>query len=154
MAKDPRVDAIWVCVPNDARLPVVEEIVSARNAGAELAGLACEKPLARNVAEARRMLELAGQAQLLHGYLENQVFAPSLTRAKSSSGGGRPIAGAIRARASEEHSGPHMPWFWWRARVVASQRHALSSFEATRFLLTEPGNRVTVASKVTPRSLR
>jgi len=143
MAKDPDVDAVWVCVPNDARLGVVEEIVAAVRSGAELRGVACEKPLARNVAEARRMLDLVTSARIPHGYLENQVFAPSLTRGKeiiwrrAAALSGRPYL----ARASEEHSGPHMPWFWSGARQGGGVLNDMlcHSFEAARFLLTEPG---------------
>jgi predicted dehydrogenase len=143
MAKDPDVDAVWVCVPNDARLEVVEEIVAAVRSGAELRGVACEKPLARNVAEARRMLDLVTGARIPHGYLENQVFAPSLTRGKeiiwrrAAALSGRPYL----ARASEEHSGPHMPWFWSGARQGGGVLNDMlcHSFEAARFLLTEPG---------------
>jgi predicted dehydrogenase len=143
MAKNPAVDAIWICVPNDARVPVTEEIVDAVKQGAELIGLACEKPLARNVGEARRMLNLIRGTQLLHGYLENQAFAPSLTRGKeiiwrrAAALSGRPYL----ARASEEHSGPHMPWFWSGARQGGGVLNDMlcHSFEAARFLLTAPG---------------
>jgi predicted dehydrogenase len=45
----------------------------------KLIGIACEKPLARNVAEARRMVQLVEQSGLLHGYLEDQIFAPGVT---------------------------------------------------------------------------
>jgi predicted dehydrogenase len=38
--------------------------------------------LARNVAEARRMVQLVEQSGLLHGYLEDQIFAPSVTRGR------------------------------------------------------------------------
>jgi hypothetical protein len=44
----------------------------------KLRGVACEKPLARNVAEAKRLVQLAKQSNLLTGYLENQVFAPAV----------------------------------------------------------------------------
>jgi predicted dehydrogenase len=143
MAKDPRVDAVWICVPNDVRVDVVGEIVDAVRSGATLVGLACEKPLARNVAEARRLLELVEGAGLLHGYLENQVFAPSLTRGKeiiwrrAAPISGRPYL----ARASEEHSGPHKPWFWSGERQGGGVLNDMlcHSFEAARFLLTEPG---------------
>ena len=55
MVADPEVDAIWLCGPNHARVENVEEIVDtiARGRGT-LKGIACEKPLARNVAEVRR----------------------------------------------------------------------------------------------------
>lgn len=47
---------------------------------AKLLGVACEKPLARNLAEAKRLVQLAHQSKLISGYLENQVFAPSLVK--------------------------------------------------------------------------
>src|SRR5919201_6025289 len=80
----------------------------------ELLGVACEKPLARNVAEAKQVLDLVTKVQLNHGYLENQVFAPQvevgrhLLWARGAKLTGRPYL----ARAAEEHSGPHAPWFW------------------------------------------
>jgi len=51
MVADPGIDALWLCGPNQARIENVEEIVDAvtRGRGA-LKGIACEKPLARNVA--------------------------------------------------------------------------------------------------------
>jgi predicted dehydrogenase len=115
MAADPKIDALWISAPNFTRIEVMEEIAHALEKGkGELVGVCCEKPLGRNVKEARRMLELARKAKLLDGYLENQVFAPSVVRgkgivwARGAALTGRPYL----ARAAEEHSGPHMPWFW------------------------------------------
>src|SRR6266511_2023018 len=49
LARDPRVDAVWLCSPNFLRVEQVEAICGEVTAGrAELVGLACEKPLARN----------------------------------------------------------------------------------------------------------
>ena len=143
MAADPAVDALWICSPNDTRIAVVEEIVDAVERGASLIGVACEKPLARTVAEAKRMLELVQRAGLLHGYLENQVFAPALARGKeiiwrrAVTIAGRPYL----ARAAEEHSGPHMPWFWLGSRQGGGVLSDMlcHSYEAARFLLTAPG---------------
>jgi predicted dehydrogenase len=143
MVADPAVDVLWICSPNDTRVAVVEEIVDAVERGASLIGVACEKPLARTVAEARRMLELVQRAELLHGYLENQVFAPALARGKeiiwrrAAAIAGRPYL----ARAAEEHSGPHMPWFWLGSRQGGGVLNDMlcHSYEAARFLLTAPG---------------
>ncbi len=55
----PHVDAIAVYAPNYARVEIVEQIVDAVEHGAALKGVICEKPLARNVREARRMVALA-----------------------------------------------------------------------------------------------
>jgi predicted dehydrogenase len=143
LAADPAVDAVWICAPNDTRVAVVEELVDAVGRGAELAGLACEKPLARNVAEARRMLELVQRTPVLHGYLENQVFSPAVARGREIVWRRAvPIAGRpYLARAAEEHSGPHMPWFWSGERQGGGVLNDMlcHSFEAARLLLTAPG---------------
>jgi len=141
---DPAVDALWIASTNDTRVAVVEEIVDALSRGrGELIGVACEKPLARNLGEARRMLELVESTPLLHGYLENQVFQPSLVRGKEIVWRRAvPLAGRpYLARAAEEHSGPHMPWFWSGERQGGGVLNDMlcHSYEAARFLLSEPG---------------
>src|SRR5207249_1462721 len=74
MVEDPAIGAIWLCGPNQARIDNVEEMVSAMDRGkGSLLGVACEKPLARNVSEAKRVLDLVNRVGLPHGYLENQV---------------------------------------------------------------------------------
>ncbi|MBU1186095.1 MAG: Gfo/Idh/MocA family oxidoreductase, partial [Acidobacteria bacterium] len=59
MVADPSIDAIWMCAPNYTRIENMEEVVRALEDGkGELIGVACEKPLGRNAAEARKMVEL------------------------------------------------------------------------------------------------
>ena len=83
MVAHPDIDALWICAPNYTRIEVFEEIVDSIKSGmGELIGVACEKPLGRNVKEAKKVLELTENVGLLDGYLENQVFAPSVTRGK------------------------------------------------------------------------
>src|SRR5262249_58889625 len=74
------VDAIWICGPNHARVENMERILDALGRGAKLRAIACEKPLARNAAEARRLVELVEKAGVLHGYLEDQLYTPSVAR--------------------------------------------------------------------------
>jgi predicted dehydrogenase len=51
---DPAIDALWICAPNFTRIEIMEEIADAVISGkGELIGVACEKPLGRNVAESR-----------------------------------------------------------------------------------------------------
>jgi predicted dehydrogenase len=138
------VDALWILAPNFTRLSVMEEIHALQTSGrARLAGVACEKPLARTVREARQMLRLAEDAGLSHGYLENQVFSTAVQRGKeiiwrrAVPSSGRPYL----ARAAEEHSGPHEPWFWQGSQqgggvLLDMMCHC---YEVARFLLTEPG---------------
>ncbi|HUP24166.1 MAG TPA: Gfo/Idh/MocA family oxidoreductase [Thermoanaerobaculia bacterium] len=143
MAKDPGIDALWLCGPNHLRLDNMSEIAEAVAGGAKLVGIACEKPLGRNAREARRMLELVREAKLLDGYLENQVFSPAVVRgrelvwARGARAAGRPYL----ARAAEEHSGPHAAWFWRGDLQGGGVLNDMMchSVETARYLLTEPG---------------
>ena len=138
------VDALWIGVPNFSRLDTMREIHQLVKSGrAKLIGVACEKPLARTLAEAREMLRLAEDAKLLHGYLENQVFSSAVQRGKDIVWRRAvPICGRpYLARAAEEHSGPHMPWFWQGRRQGGGVLSDMTchSVEVARFLLTKPG---------------
>ena len=143
MVADESIDCIWLCGPNFARVENMERIVAAIKQGAKLKAIACEKPLARNAAEAARMVELVEEAGVLHGYLENQLFAPSLERgkqivwARGAAAAGRPYL----ARAAEEHGGPHMPWFWQGDLQGGGVLNDMMchSLEVGRYLLTKPG---------------
>ncbi|NNE48384.1 MAG: Gfo/Idh/MocA family oxidoreductase [Rhodothermales bacterium] len=143
MVSDPAIDAVWICGPNHVRIENMEEIVAAVKSGARLRAVACEKPLARNVREAKRMRELVDEAGLLHGYLEDQLFTPGLVRShdilwkRGASIAGRPYL----ARAAEEHSGPHRAWFWRGDMQGGGVLNDMMchSVEVGRFLLTEPG---------------
>ncbi len=144
MVEDPAIDAIWLCGPNFARVENVEEICSSLSRGrAQLRGLACEKPLARNVAEAERVASLAGSVELSTGYLENQCFAPAIEQGRALlwARGARATGRPYLARAAEEHSGPHAPWFW-RGELQGGgvlNDMMCHSAELVRHLLTEPG---------------
>jgi predicted dehydrogenase len=137
------VDALWLLTPNDTRLDIMREIHRLKKSGAPVRAIACEKPLARNLAEAREMLALAEDAGLLHGYLENQLFSTAVIRGKdiiwrrAVPQGGRPYL----ARAAEEHSGPHEPWFWKGERQGGGVLSDMMchSVEVARYLLTPPG---------------
>ncbi len=109
----PHVDVVAVFVPNFARLAVVEEVVDAVRAGHPLKAIVCEKPLARTLAEARRIIELARSVNLPTAYFENQVHMKALNAARQQL---RPVIESLGApllvRSNEEHAGPHKGWFW------------------------------------------
>jgi len=144
MVADPAIDALWITGPNHTRVENFEEIVHAIERGkGTLRGIACEKPLARTVAEAAHITRLIARTGIAHGYLENQVFAPQvqagrdLLWARAAASTGRPYL----ARAAEEHSGPHMPWFW-RGELQGGgvlNDMMCHSVLLVRFLLTQPG---------------
>ncbi|EFK98241.1 LOW QUALITY PROTEIN: oxidoreductase domain-containing protein, partial [Streptomyces sp. SPB78] len=83
LVRDERVDAVWVLTPNHTRVEVVRAVCEeVRSGRASLRGIAVEKPLGRNLAEAREVADLVRGAGLRHAYLENQVYAPRLTRTR------------------------------------------------------------------------
>jgi predicted dehydrogenase len=143
MLGDKTVDAVWVMTPNYLRVETAKAISEeARQGRNDLVGVACEKPLARTYDEAGELVKLIESAGLLHGYLENQVFAPSVVKGRDAlwrhgaKAAGRPYL----ARASEEHSGPHNSWFWDPRLSGGGVLLDMSchSLEADRYLLTDP----------------
>src|ERR1043165_1393750 len=144
MVAAPEIDCVWLCGPNHQRLQNMQAICDALDAGkGKLIGIACEKPLARNASEARQMVQMVERSGLLHGYLEEQMFSPAVTRGKeimwtrAAALTGRPYL----ARAAEEHSGPHSPWFW-RGELQGGgvlNDMMCHSIEVGRFMLTKPG---------------
>jgi len=143
LLKDPNVNAVWILTPNDTHVLYARYVAEeARQGRGNLVGVVVEKPLARNVREAKEMLNAVEKGGLLHGYLENQVFMPSVTKGKEviwsigAKYSGRPYL----ARAAEEHSGPHNVWFW---RPSISGGGVLldmmcHSLEAARYFLYDP----------------
>jgi predicted dehydrogenase len=144
LVADPAIDAIWLGGPNHSRVENIEEIVATIESGrGALTAIACEKPLARNVAEALRVTELVERVGLRHGYLEDQLFMPHIERgrelvwARGAAISGRPYL----ARAAEEHAGPHAPWFWRGDLQGGGVLNDMMchSVLVVRHLLTRPG---------------
>ncbi|MCH2111537.1 MAG: Gfo/Idh/MocA family oxidoreductase [Planctomycetes bacterium] len=144
MAADLNVDAIWICARNDTRVPIMENIQAGNAKRTEkLKGICLEKPLGRTLGEALKVKAIADDMGVSTGYLEDMLFAPALVRGKEvlwrrgAGTCGRPYL----ARASEEHAGPHSPWFWQPS--IAGGGALLDmmchSVEAARWMLTEPG---------------
>jgi predicted dehydrogenase len=109
----PHVDVIALFAPNFVRLDHVQEIVDAVRSGSRLKAVICEKPLARNLAEARRMVQLVEDAGLKHIYFENQLHIKALQATRTQLASVMAAMGPpLLVRSGEEHSGPHNAWFW------------------------------------------
>src|SRR5262245_62910881 len=99
------IDVITVAVPNDLH---AEFTIAAAQTGKHVI---CEKPLCRTLAEADRMIDACKEAGVLLMYAEELCFAPKYVRAKHLVDEGA-LGKAFLVKQSEEHFGPHMPWFW------------------------------------------
>jgi predicted dehydrogenase len=98
-------DLVTLALPNDLH---AQAAVDAAAAGKHVV---CEKPLCRNLEEADRMIEACRRAGVLLLYAEELCFAPKYVRAKGLVDEGA-LGTPFLVKQSEEHFGPHSPWFW------------------------------------------
>ncbi len=101
----PEVDLVVIGLPNYLHL---EAGLAAAQAGK---GILCTKPLARNAAEARQLLEAAETAGVFAGYLEDLAYTPKTLKALQSVRNGA-LGKILWTRSREAHPGPHSDWFW------------------------------------------
>lgn len=107
------VDVVCIFAPNTVHLELMRQIAKAVKAGAKIKGIICEKPLARNLAEADAMVKLAKELTVPTAYFENQIHMPCIVQARQQLAAVEDSMGpAHLARSAEEHGGPHEPWFW------------------------------------------
>ena len=137
------VDVVLIGNANSCRVEVMEELARATREGAALRGIACEKPLARNLPEARRVVELAREIGAPTAYFENQIHMKAVRHARAQL---EPVAASmgpvVLARAAEEHGGPHAGWFWDPTQQGGGVLSDMGchSLAVGRYLLTPAGH--------------
>ena len=100
-----QIDLITIAVPNDLHCQIT---IDAAHAGKHVV---CEKPLCRTLEEADRMIAACRERGVLLLYAEELCFAPKYVRAKQLADEGA-LGNVFLVKQSEEHDGPHEPWFW------------------------------------------
>jgi len=101
----PDVQVVTLALPNDRHAEAALAAAKAKK------HVICEKPLCRTLEEADRMITACRDAGVLLLYAEELLFAPKYVRAKTLVDEGA-VGKPFLVRQSEEHDGPHMPWFW------------------------------------------
>ncbi len=101
----PETDTVVIGLPNHLHLQAVE--LCAKHGKAVL----CTKPLARNRAEAKQILDIVERAGIFGGYLEDLAYTPKTLKAVEAVESGQ-IGTVTWARSRETHPGPHSAWFW------------------------------------------
>jgi predicted dehydrogenase len=102
---DPETDVVVVGLPNFVHK---DAAIMAAEAGK---AVLCTKPLARNAAEARVMLDAVEKAGVFHGYLEDLVYTPKMLKSLQFVKNGA-LGKILWVRSRETHAGPHGAWFW------------------------------------------
>ncbi|HEY9261866.1 Gfo/Idh/MocA family oxidoreductase [Chitinophaga sp.] len=102
---NPEVEVVCISLPNNLHEAAVLLCCKHKKA------VICTKPLGRNAAEAKRMLEAVEKAGIFHGYLEDLVYTPKFLKALQSVQSGA-LGRILWAKSRETHPGPHSEWFW------------------------------------------
>lgn len=101
----PEVDLVCIALPNNLHEEAVRLCCKHKKA------VMTTKPLGRNAAEAKRMLDMVEAAGIFNGYLEDLVYTPKSLKAIESVRTGA-IGRVLWAKSRETHPGPHSDWFW------------------------------------------
>jgi myo-inositol 2-dehydrogenase / D-chiro-inositol 1-dehydrogenase len=127
------IDVVTVAIPNDLHAQVT---IDAARAGKHVI---CEKPLCKTLEEADQMIDECHKRGVLLLYAEELLFAPKYVRAKTLIDEGA-LGKVFLAKQMEEHSGPHMPWFWDVNRSGGGVLLDMGchSIEYTRWVLGKP----------------
>ena len=102
---DPETNLVVIALPNYLHKEAVLMCAEAGKA------VVCTKPLGRNLAEAREMLDAVEKAGIFAGYLEDLVYMPKTLKAVESVQQGA-LGRILWVRSRETHPGPHSDWFW------------------------------------------
>ncbi|TKK68567.1 Gfo/Idh/MocA family oxidoreductase [Ilyomonas limi] len=102
---NPDVEVVCIALPNNLHEEAVMLCCKHKKA------VITTKPLGRNAAEAKRMLEAVEQAGIFNGYLEDLVYTPKFIKAMESVKNGA-LGRILWAKSRETHPGPHSEWFW------------------------------------------
>ncbi len=101
----PDVEVVCISLPNNLHEAAVLLCCKHKKA------VITTKPLGRNAAEARRMLEAVEKAGIFNGYLEDLVYTPKFLKALESVKNGA-LGRILWSKSRETHPGPHSDWFW------------------------------------------
>lgn len=101
----PEVEVVCISLPNNLHEEAVMLCCKHKKA------VITTKPLGRNAAEAKRMLEAVEKTGIFNGYLEDLVYTPKHLKAHESVKNGA-LGRILWAKSRETHPGPHSNWFW------------------------------------------
>lgn len=139
------IDLVVLGCPNDLHCEFTELAAAAGK------HVVCEKPLARSIAEADRMIAACRQAKVKLMYAEELCFTPKYVRLKRLVDEGA-LGRVYMVKQCEKHDGPHSAWFWDVDRsgggvTLDMGCHAMEFF---RWMLGKPVNAAGATGRATP----
>ena len=133
MLDDKEIDVVCVGLPNDQHEPVVLDCAAAGK------HVICEKPLATNLEEGRRMVDACKKANVMLALGVELCFVPKFVQVKEVIDSGA-LGRVFQIHQREQHGGPHSPWFYTRDQGGGGilMDMGCHSIEVTRFVLGYP----------------
>jgi len=140
LCRSPEVDAVFVATPNASHLP---DVLTAIECGKPVL---CEKPMALNADECRRMVEAARQANLLLGVAQVFRFEDSTARLRERIAAGQ-IGKVVFARSEFSYAGRTHARTWMNHLAISGGGPiadvGVHCVDALRYLLQDEVLRVT-----------
>lgn len=146
LISDPEIEIVDIAIPPDVQLDVIEELVKQKN---HVKGVLCQKPLAMNFKEAKKIVDLCAKFGITLGVNSNMRYDQSIRSLKSVLDQGllgQPVLATIEMRAI-----PHWQDFlkkYERLEILNMGIHHIDSF---RYLFGNP-ERVTALTRKDPRT--
>jgi predicted dehydrogenase len=148
LCSDPEIEILDIAVPPDLVMEIVREAVKH---GDHIRGILCQKPMGRNLAEAREIVQLCREAGITLGVNQNMRYDQSIRSCKSLLDQGvlgKPVFATIDMRAIP-HWTPWQEGLGW-ATIRTMSIHHLDSF---RYLFGDP-DRVYASVTKDPRTAK
>src|SRR6266404_2783154 len=105
MLKEEDIEMVTIAAPNSLHAQMAKDCAAAGK------HIVCEKPLAMTIAEGEEMIAVAKRQGVLLMYGEELLFTPKYLKAKEMADAGA-FGKIYLVKQSEQHFGPHSPWFW------------------------------------------
>jgi predicted dehydrogenase len=143
---DSAVEVVDIAVPPDVQLSVIREVVKRND---HIKGILAQKPVARDYAEARQIVDLCAEAGITLAVNQNMRYDHSIRACKDILNKGylgNPVLATIDMRAI-----PH--WMPWQERqgFVSLRMMSIHHLDAFRYLFGDP-DRIFASFRTDPRT--
>lgn len=145
MLEDESIEILDIAVPPDCQLSIVQAAVQHPH----IRGILCQKPLAMNLEEARKIVEACARAQIKLGVNSNMRYDPSIRALKAILDAG--LLGQMVLFNINLHCIPHWQTFLHKYDRIEILNMGIHHVDAFRYLFGDP-EKITALTRTDPRT--
>jgi predicted dehydrogenase len=146
LVSDPEVEILDIAIPPDQQLEVMREAVKQKS---HIKGILCQKPLAMNLGEAKRIVELAADAGIKLGVNSNMRYDQSMRALKTILSEG--LLGASVLFTIDMRAIPHWQDFLKKYDRIEILNMGIHHIDVMRYLFGDPET-ITALTRSDPRT--